>query len=918
MRDQPLLVQRDGVDFPSAVLRYQDDWGLRTADIVNPPARIWGEDARGLATVETAVDVRRLKPLPLPSELLQTLPADDNWSAQTRRTLARLHAYFLLVEDPQRRLDARPVTTLAHQVSLVQHILENEHLNRVLIADEVGLGKTVEAGLLIKEWLARRPGLRVLYLAPARLVNNVRTEFDRLGLAFRQWSSDAGDARWTDPLIIASIHRAVHNRHLDKVLSTDPWDVVVVDECHHLSAWTPGGGDPTLNYRLVRDLIARQIPDSRVVLLSGTPHQGHLHRFENLLHLLRKDDEPIEALQGRVIYRTKDDVRDWFDQPLFPQRSINEPLVFDLGVEYRAWLQAIHRFYRPQGQGDGSDARKRAMGWRCAQSLQWAVSSPQAGLGYLTRQALRLGWRLDQFPMAEVVAALRPYRHGNIHEPVDQLYQRLLREVDRQDRDGDIDDIEEADLPENQQQAQDRTALADLLVQGLQIVRSARDEKWQFVWDRVLDNANGEKVVLFAQPVETVTALAHFLERQTGRVPALIIGGQSDAERNLQVEAFRKSDGPQFLVSSRAGGEGINLQVARRLVHIDVPWNPMDMEQRIGRVHRFGSRRTILVDTLVVKDSREADAYRIARQKLERIASTMREPERFEALFSRVMCLVPPAELQDVLIHAPLAPINSDDQAEIARMVQKGFHSWNEFHERYSQEQNRIRQQNPGLAAWQDVASFLMDHAKATPAEGFTAQTFRWELGQIEAVESLAVALQMPDNRIYACGDYAGAPVVGATGSITPLGLNLAVVSDSLRRAAFPVRPAGAAYLRWPDNVRLPDSLSMPMGVLMFIRQTVKADPRGGWKEVATMLYCYCVQPDNAAFQIDGEAKASLIRGLLRGGIRVRPETSDPLLQSLVNEEVRLAQELRRPTQLELEQGVRHAVMPLAAMIVHA
>src|SRR5262249_59810892 len=98
---------------------------------------------------------------------------------------------------------------------------------------------------------------------------------------------------------------------------------------------------------------------------------------------------------------------------------------------------------------------------------------------------------------------------------------------------------------------------------------------------------------------------------------------------------------------------------------IEVPWNPMDLEQRVGRVHRFGSRRTILVDTVVVKDSREADAYRIARQKLKIIAATLVEPERFEAIFARVMCLVPPEELQTVLIRASQAPFDREEPARL-------------------------------------------------------------------------------------------------------------------------------------------------------------------------------------------------------------------------------------------------------------
>src|SRR5262249_32285364 len=154
--------------------------------------------------------------------------------------------------------------------------------------------------------------------------------------------------------------------------------------------------------------------------------------------------------------------------------------------------------------------------------------------------------------------------------------------------------------------------LEQLIAQGVDLVCNSGDEKWQIIKSQLLNGTGDEKVVLFAQPIETVTALARFLERESGIRPSIIIGGQDDSKRAQEVEAFKRLNGPQYLVSSRAGGEGINLQVARRLVHIDVPWNPMDLEQRVGRIHRFGSRETIIVDTVVVQDSREADAYRIA------------------------------------------------------------------------------------------------------------------------------------------------------------------------------------------------------------------------------------------------------------------------------------------------------------------
>src|SRR5690606_31724856 len=153
--------------------------------------------------------------------------ADETTMGQSRRTLGQLFAWFLLAEDPQRRLDAKPVSTLAHQASLVRHVLSQPNLRSVLIADEVGLGKTVEAGLIIKELWDANPRLRVLYLAPAGLVRNVHGELRRLGLPFRLWiSGTERDARLSDPMVLASIHRAVHPVHFDAFVRDAQWDVL--------------------------------------------------------------------------------------------------------------------------------------------------------------------------------------------------------------------------------------------------------------------------------------------------------------------------------------------------------------------------------------------------------------------------------------------------------------------------------------------------------------------------------------------------------------------------------------------------------------------------------------------------------------------------------------------------------------------
>ena len=900
---------------PFSLLQARQDWGLSVIDLVPPPARFWADTAAAAPSVELGVDSRRASVVPHPSELLDCLAENDTWSAASKRSLARLHAYFLVTEDPQRRLDARPVETLAHQVSLVRHILDSPQLDRVLIADEVGLGKTVEVGLLLQELLASRPTLRALYLAPARLVTNVRRELDRLGLQFRQWTSADGDARLTDNRVVASIHRAVHGQNSKRVLAAAPWDVLVVDECHHLSAWDPGGGDPRQAYKLVRSLIQAQPKDGRTIFLSGTPHQGNVNRFENLVALLRREGEPESSLAGRVIYRTKDDVRDWNNAPLFPRRQVNEPVVVDLGPRHRAWINNIHDFFKPPRDvgSAGGQARQRAAGWRCMQALQWAASSPHAGLGYLVRQALRARWSLEDEALRDALSQLRPYRLGPPDEPLPALFARVEKEIARQRDEGDIEDLEES----SDEDLEITEGLRALLVEGTHLVRTAGDEKWEVVHELLLAAAGDDKVVLFAQPVETVTALARYLHRKTGQAPAIILGGQSDAERSAQVDAFTEPTGPRYLVSSRAGGEGINLQVARRLIHIDVPWNPMDMEQRVGRVHRFGSRQTIIVDTLVVKDSREADAYRIAREKLHLIATAMVEPERFETLFARVMCLLPPESLQAVLINQPSAPFSTEDQDSIAKMVQEGFHVWREFHRRFGEQQKKIRDQDPGLAEWSDVARFLKQHADAEPASGYSTLRFQLSDSDVESVEESAEVLKLSDGRAYACGDFGGLPVTSPSGVASPLGLNVVPVAQAIRQCAFPALASGAAHLRWNADVPRPPQLDqLPVAVLAFARQTLRPDPKTAWIEYATSLLVYVVRVGAEPVRVDGKDKRALLRGLFAATVRVKPDLPDGIVDEVRAKEASLAHDLRRPTEAELASGIRHAVTPLLAAIV--
>jgi hypothetical protein len=481
-----------------------------------------------------------------------------------------------------------------------------------------------------------------------------------------------------------------------------------------------------------------------------------------------------------------------------------------------------------------------------------------------------------------------------------------------------IEDLEDEDEATTALNAEQKEALNGLMAEGLHVLKAFANRKWDFLNENVLSKADGEKVVLFAQPIETVCALARYLEQKLGKKPAMVIGGQTDAERQQQQDLFWHKDGPRFLVSSRAGGEGINLQVARRLVHIDVPWNPMELEQRVGRVHRFGSKRTIIVDTIVVKNSREADAYRVAREKLRLVASTIVAPERFDSIFSRVMCLISPEELQDVLIEGSAAPLRPDEQNKIADMVESGFRAWREFHDLFAGRQREIRAQDPGLANWEDLELFLQEHAGAEKQLGFTASRFRLVEGAVRSHDDPVEVLRLRDGLSYMLGDGDGAPVAGPNGEkVNRLGLNLPVVAELLRKFALSELPTGAAHLRWPPGVTAEGlSTGKPLAVFAFLRQTFKTDQHTGWTEHGSALLCYAAGAGEPARPVDGKQKRALLRAMTGGVVRLKPDEDSSLLGRLKDIEMRLWNDLRRPTETELHKGIRHSVAPLFASIL--
>jgi hypothetical protein len=334
----------------------------------------------------------------------------------------------------------------------------------------------------------------------------------------------------------------------------------------------------------------------------------------------------------------------------------------------------------------------------------------------------------------------------------------------------------------------------------------------------------------------------------------------------------------------------------------------MEMEQRVGRVHRFGSRETILVDTIVVRDSRETQAWSVARERLTSIAHTLVAPDRFETVFSRVMCLIPPEELQTVLINSPASPLADIEVQRLSSLVDSGFRDWQSFHGRYAANQRQIHEQPSGLARWHQLRDFLICYGGAEPAAGIAKTRFIQHDGQEQTVDESAEVL-----RCFV-GDYDGGLFSGQTaGIVGPLGLNIPPVADLLCNCANPPTPTGAAHLRWGDNQKeLRARLGEDVVILAFARQTFRLDSVGGINEVGIELVAYVINAQQSSV-LSAEDRAALFDMNRLATVRLRPVDS-PLFTHAVSEEQRLIDELRRPSEEAIRQGVRYAVWPILAL----
>ena len=589
------------------------------------------------------------------------LRAVNGSAERMRKAWLCYEAHALPVMESASALTSARIDLLPHQVVLT-HRIATASPRRYLIADEVGLGKTIETALVLRELASRGELSRALMVVPAGLANNWHRELNEVfNLAFEVFGSE-GDItdRKTNAFarhdrLIASIDTLKRPARIRRLLAAPRWDLVVFDEAHHLTASrTRGKVRKTENYKLAEAL---KDHSRDLILLSATPHQGSHFQFWMLAQLLNPTlfGSPEEMVENRhrlnavMFRRTKADACQPDGSPLFARRLVHTES-FLMSKEEQFFYKRL-REYLQEGfdlacrQGN----QGRALGFLMAIFQKIAASSFAAVRRTLQRRLLMLtiheallrDRELDIEGRERLIEEARALIHREFGLPHDtigrsetdrmlaDLKYRLAKKLDEEALEMASDPYgSEYSLTHAEETAsvavalrlpEERLRIGDLL----KIFPQQRETKAQKLLDGLgrlwQQNAN-EKIVIFATYLGTVNLIACEIELVYPGQGVVVLRGGDHGAKLAAERKFRMQDGPRVLVCTAAGREGLNLQCAHILFNFDLPWNPMDVEQRIGRIHRYGQSHTAQVYNLVLSDTIEGRIFLLLDEKLTAIA----------------------------------------------------------------------------------------------------------------------------------------------------------------------------------------------------------------------------------------------------------------------------------------------------------
>lgn len=572
--------------------------------------------------------------------------------------------------DPVLAVHTSVVDPLPHQITAVYESMLPRQPLRFLLADDPGAGKTIMAGLLIKELMARGDLQRCLIVCPGSLAEQWQDElFRRFTLPFEILTNDKLQAARTGNwflemnLVIARLDKLSRNEDVQQKLQAPDcrWDLVVCDEAHKMSATVFGGEIKyTKRYRLGQLLSTLT---RHFLLMTATPHNGKEADFQLFMALLDGDRFEGRFRDGVHVADTSDMMRRMVKEkllkfdgtPLFPQR-IAYTVPYNLSPAENQLYKAVTEYVREEfnrAEALQNGQRAGTVGFALTILQRRLASSPEAIYQSLRRRRERLESRLRELNLL--------HRAG---QPI-QMLSSALPVLDAEAME-DIEDAPEGETEAAEEQIVDQATAARSLIElkaeietlksletlALGVRHSGTDTKWRelarllgeiFTTAAVANMvaqpearyeagpvappapSRHQKLVIFTEHRDTLNYLEYRITSLLGgkETVTVIHGGVGREERLKMQEAFRHDPAVKVLLATDAAGEGINLQRAHLMVNYDLPWNPNRLEQRFGRIHRIGQTEVCHLWNLVADDTREGEVYRKLLEKLEQARQTL-------------------------------------------------------------------------------------------------------------------------------------------------------------------------------------------------------------------------------------------------------------------------------------------------------
>ncbi|GAB2445519.1 helicase-related protein [Streptosporangium sandarakinum] len=549
--------------------------------------------------------------------------------------------------DPMLAVTTSDLEPLPHQIQAVYGELLDRTPLRFVLADDPGAGKTIMAGLYIKELMLRGDLERCMIVAPGGLVEQWQEELlEKFGLRFEQLTRQLVDAQLDQsvfdrhPLLLARMDQLSRNEELQAQLERSDWDLVVVDEAHRMSARYFGDElKKTRRYQL-GELLGRHA--RHLLLMTATPHAGSEADFQLFMGLLDSDrfegkyregisSADTDGLMRRMV---KEDLLTFDGKPLFPERRAYT-VPYELSDPERELYEVVTDYVREEmgraqqlaAQGEGR--RGNTVGFALTVLQRRLASSPEAILQSLLRRHKRLqrlrhelatGGSAMESRLKDRLAVALGKAPDDLDAELDELSSSEVEELE--------DDVVDAATTAQTIAELDKELgiLADLAELARRVRNSGTDRKWTELSDLLCDDplirdADGSprKLIVFTEHRDTLEYLVERIRGLIGREEAVVAihGGVSRDQRRRVKEVFTQDRECRVLVATDAAGEGLNLQRAHLMVNYDLPWNPNRIEQRFGRIHRIGQTEVCHLWNLVAADTREGAVFLRLLEKIE-------------------------------------------------------------------------------------------------------------------------------------------------------------------------------------------------------------------------------------------------------------------------------------------------------------